>query len=249
MSRATTRLVLEPFGHVAADDALGQALDDGGLADAGLADQHRVVLGAPRQHLDDAANLLVAADDRIELALRGQLGQVAAIAFQGLDRSLPGLGVVTRWLPRTSCRAVMKACAVDAEFLEDLAGGAAVVGHGQQEMLDGDVFVLELLGLVLGLAEQAIEPAGDADVVARRAGDARQLFQLALDASLTASTGISALVKIADGQPVLLIEQRQQQMLDVDLLMIQLGRQPLGGLQRFLRFFGEAIHVHSGCLL
>ena len=66
-------LVLQALGHVAADDALGQAFDDGGLADARLADQHGVVLGAPRQHLDDAADLFVAADDRIELALRGQL--------------------------------------------------------------------------------------------------------------------------------------------------------------------------------
>ena len=31
-------LVLEVLGHVAAGDALGEALDDGGLADAGLAD-------------------------------------------------------------------------------------------------------------------------------------------------------------------------------------------------------------------
>ena len=45
-SSATTRLFLSAFGHVAVDDALGQALDDGGLADARLADQHRVVLGA-----------------------------------------------------------------------------------------------------------------------------------------------------------------------------------------------------------
>ena len=40
-------LVLQALGHVALDDAPGQALDDGGLADAGLADEHRVVLGAP----------------------------------------------------------------------------------------------------------------------------------------------------------------------------------------------------------
>ena len=64
-------LVLQPLGHVAADDPLGQPLDDGGLADAGLADQHRVVLGPPAQHLDDAADLLVAADDRVELAVAG----------------------------------------------------------------------------------------------------------------------------------------------------------------------------------
>ena len=42
-------LVAQALGHVALDDALGQPLDDGGLAHAGLADEHGVVLGAPRQ--------------------------------------------------------------------------------------------------------------------------------------------------------------------------------------------------------
>ena len=93
MSSATIRLFLRPFGHVAADDALREAFDDGGLADAGLADEHRVVLGAARQHLDDAADLLVAADDRIELALARQLGEVAAVALERLVRAL---GVLAR---------------------------------------------------------------------------------------------------------------------------------------------------------
>ena len=70
-SSADDALVLQALGHVAAHDALGEALDDGGLADAGLADEHRVVLGAPAQDLDDAADLLVAADDRVELARAG----------------------------------------------------------------------------------------------------------------------------------------------------------------------------------
>ena len=61
-------LVLERLGHVAGGDALRDALDDGGLADARLADEHRVVLGAAREHLHRAADLLVAADHRIELA-------------------------------------------------------------------------------------------------------------------------------------------------------------------------------------
>jgi len=39
-------LVLERLGHVASDDALGQPFHDGGLADAGFADQDRVVLGS-----------------------------------------------------------------------------------------------------------------------------------------------------------------------------------------------------------
>ena len=77
-------LVLQAFGHVAPHDAAGQPLDDGRLADAGLADEHRVVLGAARQHLDDAADLVVAADDRIELAALRQRGQVAAVALERL---------------------------------------------------------------------------------------------------------------------------------------------------------------------
>ena len=83
-------LVLQPFGHVAADDALRQAFDDGGLADAGLADQHRIVLGAARQHLDDAAHFLVAADHRIELALARQLGEIAAVASRAPGTCSPG---------------------------------------------------------------------------------------------------------------------------------------------------------------
>ena len=63
-------LVLEAFRHVAIDDAQRQAFGDRRLADARLADQHRIVLGAPRQHLDGAADFLVAPDDRVELALR-----------------------------------------------------------------------------------------------------------------------------------------------------------------------------------
>ena len=64
--------VAQRLGHVARHDALGEALDDGGLADAGLADQHGVVLGAPGEHLDHAPDLVVAADHRVELALLGR---------------------------------------------------------------------------------------------------------------------------------------------------------------------------------
>ena len=77
-------LVLEPLRDVAAHDPLGEALDDRGLADARLADEHRVVLRAPREHLDRAADLLVAADDRIELARTRLLRQVAAVLLERL---------------------------------------------------------------------------------------------------------------------------------------------------------------------
>ena len=86
-------LALQTLGHVAVGDAPGEALDDGGLADARLADQHRVVLRAPAEHLDDAADLVVAADDRIDLAVAGALGEVLAVL---LERGELLLGVLAR---------------------------------------------------------------------------------------------------------------------------------------------------------
>ena len=50
-------------------DPQREALDHRGLADAGLAGEDRVVLPAAHQDVDDLADLLVAADDRVDLAL------------------------------------------------------------------------------------------------------------------------------------------------------------------------------------
>ena len=47
-----------------------QPLGDRGLADAGLADEQRVVLAAAAQDLDHALELVLAADQRIDLAFR-----------------------------------------------------------------------------------------------------------------------------------------------------------------------------------
>ncbi len=79
-----TRLSLQAVGHVARDDAPRETLDDGRLANTGLANQHRIVFRAPAQHLDHAANLFVAADDRIELSAARQLSQILGILFQCL---------------------------------------------------------------------------------------------------------------------------------------------------------------------
>ena len=85
-------LAAQALGDVAGDDALGQALHDRGLADAGLADQHRVVLGATAQHLDDAPNFVVPADDWVELAFAGARGEVGGVLLQRLVAAPPDRG-------------------------------------------------------------------------------------------------------------------------------------------------------------
>ena len=65
------------FGHVALDDALGQAFGERGLAHAGFADVERVVLAAAAQHLDGALDFVGAADQRVDLAVARELVEVA----------------------------------------------------------------------------------------------------------------------------------------------------------------------------
>ena len=77
-------LVLQGIRDVTRDDPPRQAFHDGGLADARLADEHGVVLRAAGEHLHDAPDLLVPADDRVELLLAGELGEVPAVVLQGL---------------------------------------------------------------------------------------------------------------------------------------------------------------------
>ena len=71
-------------GYLASDDALGKSLGDGGLADTRFADEAGVVLLAAVEDLDDALDLLLAADDRVELTVARALGEVDAVGIKEL---------------------------------------------------------------------------------------------------------------------------------------------------------------------
>ena len=83
--------VAQRLRDLVAVDAQRQALGDGGLAHAGLAHVERVVLPPPAEHLDGALELLVAADERIDPALRGlvvEQGGVGGERIPGGARTL-----------------------------------------------------------------------------------------------------------------------------------------------------------------
>jgi hypothetical protein len=76
--------VFQAFGNISGHDALGQPFHDGGFAHPGFADQHRVVLGAAREHLDDAPDFIVPADHRIQPAAAGHSVRSRLNFFEGL---------------------------------------------------------------------------------------------------------------------------------------------------------------------
>ncbi len=146
-------LVLEILRHVTAHDALRQPLGDRRLADAGLADQHRVVLRPARKDLHHPPDLFIAADDRVELALPRQLGEVAPIL---LERLVLVLGVgVGHALPSTNLgERLVDAIFRHAEARQQLCRpGVEPIQNAEQQMLGADVLVTHPLRFVLRLLQ------------------------------------------------------------------------------------------------
>ena len=175
----------EHLRDVAGDDALRQALDDGRLADAGLADEQRVVLGAASQDLHDALGLVVAADDGVELALAGKLREVAAVLAKGgtllvlslLRAEAHGQAHASRNAGQRRRRALggelghggTHRVGRDAHARERLHGHAvALAQDAQQQVLGGDVGLAHLHHLAQGRLEHALGTRGVGDVAGRR---------------------------------------------------------------------------------
>ncbi len=236
-------LALEAFRHLAIDDALGQALDDGGLAHTGLADQHRVVLGAALQHLDGAADLVVTADDGVELALLGALGEVDGVFLQGLARLL-GIGVIHRCAAAQLVDGLLDQGLAGAGLAQQLAQRALVLHRRQHEQLRGDVLVVALLSQLVGEIEDAGEVGGDVYVAtsALHLGHLVQLF--AQLGAQQVHVHIGLLQQVARGA-ALLVEQGHHDVGRLDVHMVAAQGQALGVGQGGLELAGQFFHAHA----
>ncbi len=236
-------LVLQPLGHVAAHDALRQPLDDGGLAHAGLADQHRVVLGAAAQDLDGAPDLLVAPDHRVQLAVARRLRQVAAVLLQ---RLVGGLRVLAGDALRAAHGGQRRQDAVarDAEAPQQARRPAAVgAGQRQQEMLGADVVVVHGVRFGVGILQDARGPARQARLHVR-AVDLRAARQLRLELPLQRGRLHPHLRDDLGHHPFLLLQQCEQQVLRVYLARLVFQRQLLRRHHRFLCFLCIPVQSH-----
>ena len=154
---------------IALDDLLGQALHHRRLADAGLAHQHGIVLGAPAQHLHHPLDFLLPADHRVEPALPRRGGQVPAELVE-YDRS-------GRRRPRRRARRGRLAArgarqqpdhlpadpaGVSAQLDEYLGGDAlALADQAEQDVLGADVVLAEHPGLFLSQDRNPPRPVGE----------------------------------------------------------------------------------------
>jgi hypothetical protein len=181
---------------------------------------------------------VVAPDDRVELALLGGLGQVAAELLESL---VLVLGVLVR-------DAVGAAHARDR--LGDLVARRSdvdprVVGEGEQQVLGGDVLVTEATGLVVGLVERLggrVARGGHLGDVAAGGRNRVERFVGGTPHALRIGAGRA---QYGHDDAALLLEQGDEQMLTFELRVAASAGDALGGGERLLGLDGEAIGLHK----
>ena len=147
-------LVGQEGGHVAFGDALRQAFHDGGLADAGLADQHRIILGAAAEDLHHALQFVIAADQRIERVVHGGLGEVAAEFGQQGAFLGPGGG---DFFALRALQFFADGGKTQAALMQDLRREALFLAQqAEQQVLSADVLVVQALGFFGPIGEHAL---------------------------------------------------------------------------------------------
>ncbi len=139
-------LVGQEVRNVAAEDLLREPLDDSRLADARLANQHRVVLRSPAEYLLDALDLVFAADERIEQVLHRRFRQVAT----ELRQQRRFLDALERRLLAEQLSDVVAHALQPHPFLHQDGGGdrTLLAENSEQQMFRADVVVQQPIGFV-----------------------------------------------------------------------------------------------------
>ena len=216
--------------HISAGDSLRDALHDGRLAHTRLADENRVVLRPPAQHLQRTPNLLIAPDDRVELARPCRLREVARILCQRLKLRL-GLIVHHPLAPAQVEDGLAENLRIEPMGAEQLGDRAVGLKKPEEEMLHRHMGVVHAVGLLLGDRKGLVERGREAPLqVARGLGQLRQLRLRVAEQRVDREAEVAGQ---RGREAILLTEQRHKQVKTVNARMLL----RLGGVYRRLNGF------------
>jgi hypothetical protein len=192
------RGVLQDLRHLVPDDLPREPFGDGGLADARIADEERVVLLAPAEDLDRALDLRLAPDQGVDLAVLRLLVEVDAVGVQGVTLLLlprvvvapatpaAGRSLVGGFLLRPARRAVVRQPRALGDAVADVVD-RVVAGHV--------LLLQEVGGVAFALGEDGDEHVRARDLLPPRGLD---VDHRALDHPLEAGSRLRVLPPVRD---------------------------------------------------
>src|SRR6185369_11972918 len=201
-------------------------LDDGGLADARLTQQHRVVLGPAGEDLHDPLDLGFTPDDRVELALLGEAGEFATELVEQFRRLFALAGAAGTAALATAAGAgehaddlVADLVRVGVEVEQDAGGDALVLTHqAEQYVLGADVVVAEGERLAQRQLQDLLGARGERDLAGgdllARADDPDHLRAHSFDGDVER-------LEDAGSEALLLAEQSEQDVLGADVVVLE----------------------------
>ena len=256
MSSAKTVEFCRTSGHVAFDDALGEAFGDRGLADAGVADEQRVVLLPAAENLDGAVDLGAAADQRIDAALLGLLVEVDAIGLERVGLLLAGLAILDRRrvvvdaahrarvghagaLGDAVADVVDRVVAGHVLLLQEIGGVALALGEDRDQHVGaGDFLAARRLDVDDGALDDALEAGGRLRILVGAGGEVGELGVDVFDEVAAQHVEIDV-AGAHDRGRVLVVDQRQQQMLERGVFLVALAGERQRLMQGLLETAGE----------
>ena len=235
-------LVFEGFGDIATDDPAGEAFHDRGLADARLADEDRVVFGTAGEDLHGAADLVIATDDRINLASTGSGGEVAAVFLEGLVFAL-GVLIGDALTAAHGDERLHQAITGDTALLEHFCGRAFGGYEREEEVLHAGEFVFQHRHLALGTIEDCAEFLGDLGLGC--ATDFSEFGYRIAEAGFERGNGDAEFFQERLGETIGLLEEREQEMLRCDLGVVVFRGRLEGGIQGLAELDGKFFGSHG----
>ena len=233
----------QKVGDVSVDDLLRQAFHDRGLADAGLADEHCIVLRATAEDLLHALELVLAADERIELVLHRRVGEVAA-EFGEQRRFLDPRerGLLVQQLNDVLAHGVK----THPLLHQDAGGDRALFSQdAEQQMLGADVVMQEPVGFFSRKLQHPLRLRAERDLDRRR--DLLAEHGPPFDFLANVFEGEMGSRKDAAGQPLALADQSEKKVLGLDRNAAELAGLITGKEENPSRPFRIAFE-HPACL-
>ena len=238
-------LVFQTFGHVAAHNPLRKPLHDCGLAHAGFAYQHGIVLRLAGKYPDDVPYLVVASDDGVEFLLFRAFHEVETVFVQGV---VSVFGLVARNPVRLHLFQLREKSgfgdAQRAEYVLYLLRG--VVEQGEHNVLHGNVFVPLRGRKPLSAGKYLVRHGRDVNLVGFSAASAHRghLSYRGIEHREQFVRVRPRLFQQSGDKPAVLVHEGVKQVLRHNLHILVFYCNTLRRAESFQRLFSEFLCVH-----